>query len=117
MNTFFLKNLAEHIVDGEGISKTQAQKIVKLLSSGDLRKLMQLVRLEEEKMTAHVVSADELSSKNKEVLKSLFKGKKIVATVDKKIGAGIKAQVYDMIYDLSIKSKVDHMARTLEEEL
>lgn len=117
MNTFFLKSLAQHIVENGEIDKTEAKKIVSLLSPKDLRSLSEIVSLEEEKATAYVTTADELTKSENETLQAMFKGKKIINKVDKKIGAGIRAEVYDMIYDLSIKSKVQSFAHTLEEEL
>lgn len=117
MNTFFLKTLAQHIVENGEIDKLEAKKIVSLLSPKDLRELTEILALEEEKATAYITTADELTKSESETLQTLFKGKKLINNVDKKIGAGIRAEVYDMIYDLSIKSKVESFAHALEEEL
>ncbi|MBP9815473.1 MAG: F0F1 ATP synthase subunit delta [Candidatus Levybacteria bacterium] len=116
-NTYLLKNLAKTIVQNRGISKTQSVRLTKILTPKELRQLMEIMALEDEKITMKVTSADGLSKTNKSELTSLFYGKKIETIIDNKIGAGLKVQAYDMIYDLSVKSKIEKLAEEIEEEL
>lgn len=117
MNTYILKNLAKHIASQGGLKRSEAKKLLELLSPADLRKLNQMLLLEQEKVTAYVTTADELSVKGMEEVKAAFPNKRIVASVNKKIGAGLHAQVYDMIYDLTVKSNITRITKKLEEEL
>lgn len=117
MNAYILKNLAKHIASQGGLKQSEAKKLKELLSPADLRKLSQTLLLEQEKVTAYITTADELSKKGMDEIMAAFPNKRIVANVDKKIGAGLRAQVYDMIYDLSVKSNITRITKELEEEL
>ncbi len=116
-NSYLLKNLARTIAQNGGVSKAQSERLTKILTPKELRELMEIMVLEDEKVTMRVTSADELSKSNKSELATLFSGKKIETVINNKIGAGLKVQAYDMIYDLSVKSKIEKLAEEIEEEL
>lgn len=111
MDTQKAKEFAKIVVKSDKISETDALKIIKLLKKRDLSKLSRILKKELEKETVTVTSADTLDHETDSKLKLLFKDKILVKTVDPKIGAGIRAQVYDMIYDLSIKSEIKKLAQ------
>ncbi|MFI5265449.1 MAG: F0F1 ATP synthase subunit delta [Candidatus Levyibacteriota bacterium] len=117
MNNFKLRNLAREIVGKGKITHSSAKKIQSLLSSSELSKLTEYLKVEMDKKTVKITVADVLSNKATESISNMFGGKRVLTTVDKVIGAGVKAQVYDMIYDLTIKSKINHLVAKLEEEL
>lgn len=117
MNDFKLRSLAQEIVKRGKIRGTHAKKIQNLLSSAELTKLTEYLRVETEKRTVRITVADSLSKKTTESISSVFGGKRVLTTVDRAIGAGVKAQVYDMIYDLTIKSKINNFVKRLEEEI
>lgn len=117
MNNFKLRSLAQEIVRKGKIGQANAKKIQTLLSSTELAKLTEYLQVENEKRTIKITVADSLSKKTTESISSMFGGKRVLTTIDKAIGAGVKAQVYDMIYDLSIKTKITNVVERLGEEL
>lgn len=117
MNTYLLKNLAKEIAVTRGLKKSESLELISLLRPKELRLLTEMLILEDEKLTAHITTSDELSRKDNDVIQKILPNKRVVASVDKKIGAGLKLQVYDMIYDLTVKSSIERIAKGLEEEL
>lgn len=117
MDDYKARLVARQIAITGEISSTNAQKIIKILKNKDLVKFSRILNQELEKQTVHVVSADEIDRETLTKLKSLFPNKQIQNTVDGKIGAGIQVQVYDMIYDLSVKSEIKRLAELAQEEI
>lgn len=117
MNTYKLKHMARTLVLQGKISKTSAKKIQNLLPAHDLALLSSYIRTEQDKQTVRVTTADTLDQQTTKTISNIFQGKKVVTTIDKKIGAGVKAQVYDMIYDLTVKSKISNLIDKLGEEI
>ncbi len=111
-----LKEFAKHIIDN-GVSKTEAKKIMSLLTIQDLKVFERFLRQEQEKQTVYITVSEELDQKTNSELTNLFKNKRIVKNVDSKIGGGINARVYDMIYDLSIKKSIERVAALAQEEI
>lgn len=116
MKNTHLKEFAKHIVEN-GISATEAKKILSLLSIQDLKIFERFLRQELEKQTVYITVSEELDQKTNSELTHLFKNKRIVKNVDSKIGGGINARVYDMIYDLSIKNSIERVATLAQEEI
>lgn len=117
MTNNLLHELGKAIVEKGTISEVHAKKILSLLGKNDLKKLMDYIRTEELKKTAFVTIADETNKKTLFALQEVFPKTKLVVAEDKKIGAGVKVQIYDMIYDLTVKSKMKRIVDELEEEL
>lgn len=117
MNDQKAKIIAKQLTSTGAIPADEAMKIIKLLKPRDLVKFSRILRKEMDKQTVHVTSADALDHETDTKLKSIFSGKIIIKTVDTKIGAGIRAQVYDMIYDLSTKSEIKRLAIAAQEEI
>lgn len=116
MDTITLRKFAKQVVT-EGITHENAKKVMKLLSIQELQKFKRLLSQELEKQTVYVTTSDEMDKDSNKKLEELFKNKRIVRNIDSKIGGGINAQVYDMIYDLSIKSSIERIAAHAQEEI
>jgi len=111
-----LKAFAKQVVLN-GITKEESKKIISLLGIADLKTFEKMLQSELEKQTVYITSSDELDHATSVRLNDLFKNKRIVRNVDSKIGGGINARVYDMIYDLSVKSSIERIAKLTQEEI
>lgn len=111
------KIIARQLILTGSITQVDANKIIQVLKVRDLSKFSKILKNELAKLTVHITSADTIDHETDTKLKLLFSDKIIVKTVDSKIGAGIRAQVYDMIYDLSTKSEIKRLALAAQEEL
>lgn len=115
MKTQDIKILATIVTQKGSIKKSEFMRLKKLMSSQELKLLMKYLQEGVAKNTVYVTIADELSKKNKDELTKIFEGKKIISRVDKSIGAGVKVQHYDMIYDLSITSNMKRLVKATQE--
>lgn len=111
-----LKEFAKHVVL-KGVTKDESKKVLSLLSVADLKTFKRMLQSELEKHTVYITSSDELDRDTSTQLNEVFKNKRIVRHVDSKIGGGINARVYDMIYDLSVKSSIERIAKQAQEEI
>lgn len=116
MNTPILRDFARQVAT-DGITKENAKKVISLLSIRDLQIFKRLLSQELEKKTVYITVSEELDNYTDKKLEDLFKNKRIVRNVDSKIGGGINARVYDMIYDLSVKSSIEKIVAEAQEEL
>ena len=116
MTNYLIKNFAENVVK-EKIGKKEAVKILSLLDMESLRKLLYALLLEQEKNSVEVTLADEPDTKLKKSIHAKFPNANIGINSDKNIGAGIKLKHYDMIYDLTVRSKLENLIKNLEEDL
>ncbi len=116
MNKARLKEFAKHVTQN-GIKKEEAKETIRLLSTKDLQVFMRFLSLELEKKTVHITTSEETDHETDKQLKNVFENINIIKTVDPKIGGGINARVYDMIYDLSVKSSIERLAQAAQEEI
>lgn len=116
MTNYIYKKLAESIAN-EKVSKKDALKILSLLSISELRTLLRELKLAEEKNILEATLADELDPALKKKLVDKFPDSKLTINVDRKIGAGIKVRKFDMIYDFTVKSKLENIVNKLGEEI
>src|SRR3989344_4993652 len=116
MTNYIYKNLAGSVANRK-ILRRDALKILSLLSISELRTLLRELRLADEKNTLDATLSDEPSPALKKKLADKFPDSKLTINVDKKIGAGIKVRKFDMIYDFTVKSKLENIVGKLEEEI
>lgn len=117
MTKQLLNDFAKNIVENGKISSLQAKKIFSLLSKSDLKILLEYVRIESFKRTAYVTVAQKIDKNTQTQIQALFPETKLIVSADGKIGAGVRIQVYDMIYDLTTKSEIKRVVEEIEEEL
>ncbi len=116
MDTTKLREFAKQVVSN-GITKEKAKKVISLLSIRDLQIFKKLLAQELEKQTVHITTSEDLNRDTNKKLEDIFKNKRIIRNVDSKIGGGINARVYDMIYDLSVRSSIERVVAKAQEEI
>lgn len=116
MTNYIFKNFAAN-VSRSGIKRKDISRILSLLSLSEIRILLRELKLENEKNSLEATFSDNPSPRTKNELSKKFPDSNISVSVDKSIGAGLKVRKFDMIYDLTVKSKIKNVINTLEEEL
>jgi hypothetical protein len=116
MTNYLINNLASTLSKGK-INKKEGGKILSLLDPSDLRKLLYRMRLEDEKNTVDVILSDDPNHEVKKSLLTNFPGANLRININKNIGAGVMIKHYDMIYDLTVKAKLENLVRNLEDNL
>lgn len=117
MNDYRLNEFAGNICMENSISYENAKKIMAGLSEKELKKLLEKLKKNRDKITVTVISADTLAGIQKKTIVENFEGAQVHFETDSAIGAGIKIKTYDMIYDLTVKGRVEKLTHEIESEL
>ena len=101
-----IKKIAKLVAENGKVSKEIANFILKLKRS-ELKIFVKFYNLELKKTTVYIESASALSKIDTDDIKNIFKGKRIIQSVDKSLGAGIKVTDGDNIIDFSLKKYIN----------
>ena len=117
MNDIKLRQLAQYLVSSSKIKKVDTRLILSKLSPRDLRILFSYLNDEIQKDTLELTVSDKPSSILLRELQDRFQVQNINVFEDPTIGGGMKVKKYDMIYDLSVKSQIEHIVSNIENDL
>lgn len=111
-----LRDLAFSIVKTQSVNKDQINSLIGSLSTDELRKLLNYLKLAHKSNLITVTIADD--DKNiKDYIARQFPDKKITYHVDDKIGGGVIVKIGDDVYDYSVKNYINTTINRLSEEL
>lgn len=85
-------------------------KIASFLKRKDLKDYIKQLQKKEKEITVEIYLSKSPSQKLKEIFSNLYKNKKIVYKIDKKLIAGIKIIKNDIIQNVSIASNLNQIA-------
>lgn len=117
MNNSIIYQFAEEICRKNSISEENVKKIFASLDKKELKLLARALKTKFSRKVLSITSAEELTQKEKNDLQSKFLNMHIKYLQDKNMGAGIKLQAFDMLYDLSLKGRINGLANKLEGEI
>lgn len=106
-----VKKLAAASYKNGILNQGLVERIIKLLKPKEIKQYIKTLKNIENKNTVLVTFADKEVMKEipvMTVINKLFKGR-IKINEDKALIAGIKIVDYDMVYDLSLKEKIEKM--------
>lgn len=100
----------------EQLDEKKVNDIAKLLSRKDLKQYIRGLKLEEKKrvITVALPSAS-VYNNTKKIFLDLFPGKTISFQEDKLLMLGGKVQANDMVYDFSLKNRLENFIDELEQ--
>jgi len=91
-------------------------KIASLLRRKDLKSYVRALKLQEKKGSVHVaLPTASIYNSSKRIFFDLFPGKSITLSEDKLLLLGGKIVADDMVYDFSLKNKLENFLLDLEE--
>jgi F0F1-type ATP synthase delta subunit len=100
----------------EQLDEKKVNSIAKALSRKDLKQYIRGLKLEEKKRVVTVALATaSVYNNTKKIFLDLFPGKTVSFQEDKLLMLGGKVQANDMVYDFSLKSRLENFINELEQ--
>lgn len=116
MNKKQIKQLALASYSEGKLDEKTVEKVSTLLKRKDLKTYIRALKLEEKKhMVSVAVPVASVYNKTAEVFFDVFPGKEVHVSEDKLLLFGAKVAADDMVYDFSLKSKLDDFLYTVED--
>lgn len=112
-----IQQLAELTIENGKVNAQVAEFVLTKLSKGDLKKYLANLKQIFNKNRVYVTISDASVTNLKKTLEEAFKGKEVIFTEDKTIGAGFKAQMGDTIIDMTMKNYLEETVDKLKETL
>lgn len=114
MNKKLLKQLIEESYTENELNTEKVQKIADLLKRKDLKIYINALRDRENQMRV-IVSTPQNIEMDEEVFQKLFPNKKILFEQDLDLLLGIKITDNDMVYNFTLKNRLDKIIEKLKE--
>lgn len=103
-----IKKLALASYTKSNLDYSLVKKFIKSLNRSELKEYVKTLKNIENRKSVIVTVVDiSFTSDVIKKIKSIFKGKRVLIKEDKSLIAGIKISDYDMVYELSLKNKID----------
>ena len=94
------------------LDEKTVEKIAKLLPKSDLKAYIRALRLEEKKHKVYIaLPTKAIYNKKRRDLENLYKGKEIVFEEDPTLLLGIRILDGDMLYELSLKDRINKLTQ------
>jgi F0F1-type ATP synthase delta subunit len=94
----------------------KVSKIASLLKRKDLKSYVRALKLQEKKSTVNIaLPSAAVYNSSKRIFFDLFPGKSIIISEDKLLLLGGKIVADDMVYDFSLKNKLENFLTELED--
>jgi F0F1-type ATP synthase delta subunit len=115
MNKDQIKKLAKITIRNGELDEKVARKVLSLLSRKELIFYLETLKRLAYENSVRVISAQKLSEKEREVIRSKFNTKSVYFERDETLGPGIKIVIDDSIIDLTIKGYINNALEQLKE--
>lgn len=112
-----IQQLAELTIQNGKVNAQVAEFVLTKLSKGDLKKYLGHLKHFFNKNRVYVTISDASVADLKKTIEEAFKGKDVIFTEDKTIGAGFKAQLGDTIIDMTLKNYLQETVDSLKESI
>lgn len=118
MNKKFIKKLAHNSFTDNKLDEKKVKVISSNLNRGRLKTYLREIKNISQKNTVYITipSNSTLTEDASKTFSRLFPGRKIEIRVDTTLIGGVRIENYDMIYDLSIKSRLEDSIKSIEYE-
>jgi len=112
MTTKDIKKLVLASYTKNKLDEKKVEKIAKLLSIADLKAYIRGLKLEEKKHKVYIALASKtIYNKKRKDLENLYKGKELVVEEDPSLLLGMRILDNDMLYDFSLKDRVNKITQ------
>lgn len=116
MTTKQIRQLIQASYTKNTLDQKKVEKIAKLLSHSELKAYVRGLKLEEKKHKVYIaLPSKTIYNKMRRDLENLYKGKEILFEEDPSLLLGIRILDADMLYELSLKDRINQLAQQTEE--
>ncbi len=111
-----IQSLVSESYTKEQLDENKVNTIAKALTRKDLKAYIRGLKLEEKKRVVSVaLPSASVYNNTKKIFLDLFPGKTVSFQEDKLLMLGGKVQANDMVYDFSLKNKLENFINELEQ--
>ncbi|MDE2026122.1 MAG: hypothetical protein KGJ07_06515 [Patescibacteria group bacterium] len=111
-----IKTLVVESYTRDQLDENKVNRIAKVLSRKDLKTYIRGLKLEEKKRVVTVaLPSASVYNNTKKIFLDLFPGKTVSFQEDKLLMLGGKVQANDMVYDFSLRNKLENFISDLEQ--
>jgi len=114
INNQKIKKLATIAASSNIIPEDIKSYVLTILGKQELKSFLSYYKRELDKRRVYVTTTEEISSEMMKELKSIFKHKEIMTSIDPSVGGGLKLTEDDMIVDFTFKKYINDTIERLK---
>lgn len=107
LNKQKIRKLASITAESSRVSRDIEEYVLTKMSKQELKDFLKYLKMELDKKRVYVISSEAVSKENLSLIKRKFEGKRIVETLDKSLGGGLKIRDNDLVIDFSFKKFIN----------
>lgn len=116
MNKKLIKNATVASYTGVWLDYKKVEKFIKYLSRSELKEYINALKRHESQSTAVIYTPKELDLAQRDMLQSIFQGKKVIFLHDASLMLGLRIIESDNIYEINLKSSLEQIHDYISEE-